>query len=97
MTCVYFIRARETGHIKIGISANPEARLARLDRAMPLSLELLAVQPVPGETRRRHAQAVEAGYHARFAADRVKGEWFCPSPGLLSLIEQIAAEQARAA
>lgn len=75
---VYFIRDRR-GPVKIGrtSSGNASARLEQLQTGNPYPLELLA-------TTRKHA---EGELHARFAATRLLGEWFEPTPDLLALIQ----------
>lgn len=71
---VYFVRAGE-GPVKIGIAIDPEARLRELQTGHYESLSLLRV--VDGDW------AVEAWLHARFAAARIRGEWFRYSSEML--------------
>jgi gamma-glutamyl:cysteine ligase YbdK (ATP-grasp superfamily) len=77
---VYFIRA-SSGHIKIGIASNPKERLALLQIANPLPLELMGT--VPGGVK------LERELHSEFAAHRVSGEWFNPAPELLARISEL--------
>lgn len=81
MTAVYFIRAAETGHYKIGVSFDPPQRLRDLQRMCPLTLSLEATIPC-GDPRGRkvQAQAVERGFHERYVPAHHLGEWFhgCP-------------------
>lgn len=91
MTSVYFIGSVETGHTKIGISANPVERLRRLQAATPLTLVLMAQIEVPGQSQRRHAQAVERKLHHRYARQHVRGEWFEMSDQLSRDIADIKA------
>lgn len=66
---VYFIQATESGHIKIGYSVDPSARLAQLQTGHFDKLVLLG--QVAGD------QSVERMLHVRFAAWRMNGtEWF---------------------
>lgn len=75
---VYFIAASARGLIKIGSAVDPAARLRTLSTGSPDRLHLLATIP-GGEKREREL-------HARFAADRVRGEWFRPSANLLAVM-----------
>jgi Meiotically Up-regulated Gene 113 (MUG113) protein len=77
-SCVYFIRLDDL--IKIGTtSQHPDQRMRGMQ--LPPSARIVAVIP-------RAGYAEERELHRMFAADRVGGEWFKPSPELLSLIEQ---------
>ena len=75
---VYFIREGVQGPIKIGWSKSPEARIAALQTANPNPLVLLGKIPGPMEEERR--------IHSIFDRDRIQGEWFRPSPVLLSFV-----------
>ena len=81
VSCVYFVQAKKMGLIKIGYSTNVQKRLGALSTGCPDALELLCV--VKGD------QKLESKVHQKFAEDRVKGEWFNPSPGLLAFIKTI--------
>ncbi len=72
----YFIQVGEDGPIKIGWTKNLLVRLRAFATMFPMPLRLLGVIP----------QDVEDWCHARFAAFRVGGEWFAPSPALLDFI-----------
>ena len=78
---VYFIQSG-SGAVKIGCSSHPESRLRELRSGNPERLSLLAV--IPG------GQSREQELHRQFAADRVAGEWFDPSPSLMALIVEVA-------
>lgn len=65
---IYFIADQAAARVKIGFSADPWRRFAKVQSDCPGELELLLV--VEGDT------ADEAAFHARFALDRVRGEWF---------------------
>lgn len=78
---VYFIRAKTLGHIKIGVSDNSRKRLALIQKHSPDELELLGVLEC------RNKGALEKQLHLRFAADRLHGEWFTPSPALMEIIQ----------
>jgi hypothetical protein len=79
---VYFIRAGANGPIKIGSANNVARRMNGLQTASPYPLRLLA--SIVGSTED------EFGLHKRFAADRLHGEWFTPSPDLLAYIESVS-------
>ncbi|WP_224364201.1 DNA N-6-adenine-methyltransferase [Hyalangium versicolor] len=77
-TKVYFARG-PTGNIKIGVSANPWARVASLQTgAGGGKIVLLAIVDGGVEDERR--------LHERFASTRLVGEWFSPTPEILELI-----------
>lgn len=78
---VYFIRAVQTGRIKIGFSSSPERRLKELEYGCPEDLEL--VTKIPGSFFREH------DLHRQFAAHRARGEWFEPAPELLAYIAEL--------
>lgn len=75
---VYFIQQGEDGPIKIGFSKNPEARLKQLQPSTPAPLRIL--RTIQGGRSR------EQSIHGRFQNDRLKGEWFRPTPELLEYI-----------
>jgi len=74
---VYFIQS-SGGPIKIGSASDVAARLKSLQTGSADELTLLAMTE-GGEFREREL-------HARFAADRLRGEWFAPSPELIRVI-----------
>lgn len=76
---VYAIQQGDDGPIKIGIASKPWERLATLQTASPYRLRGLAAWP--------GSAAEEAALHEVFAADRLEGEWFKPSPELIALVE----------
>ena len=77
MKAVYFIRAVETGHVKVGVSANPEARLRYFMAVSPLTLELLASWILPEQrTQRQEAMGIERRLHERYVHAHHRGEWF---------------------
>lgn len=75
---IYFIQAGEGGPIKIGYSANPAARLVKVQADNPAECVLLG--QVLGE------KADEARLHNMLARHRLRGEWFAPSPAVLSMV-----------
>jgi hypothetical protein len=80
--CVYFIRQKPSGPIKIGTTNDPENRLAALQTSTHIPLELLGVV--------RGGKELESRFHSVFAASRLRGEWFEPSRTLLRFINQFA-------
>ncbi len=80
---VYFMQEDVAGGaIKIGRAANPVKRLLTLQTGTPRPLRLLCV--IPGGAR------LEVTMHAAFAASRMNGEWFEPTPDMLALIAEIS-------
>ena len=77
---VYFAQSTAGGPIKIGYSASPEARVASLECGSPFPLRVL--KTIPGDAK------VERSLHDRFAAHRLRGEWFAPHPDLLAFIAE---------
>lgn len=80
---VYFI-GDGRGHIKIGISTNPEARLLSLQTASPSRLQLLHTVLGTDEDERY--------LHSVFDDERVAGEWFKASRNLIDFINYAALE-----
>lgn len=76
---LYFVQSGSDGPIKIGWTRSPlQVRLCNLQEGNPVTLHLRATRPGgPTEERR---------LHERFAADRIRGEWFRPSAALLAEI-----------
>lgn len=82
MMYLYFIQAGEDGPIKIGITRNPEVRLANLQVSHFETLHVRAICAGGSE--------LETELHAHFASGRLRGEWFkADTPGLAELIEQV--------
>ncbi len=80
---VYFVR-RGDGLVKIGTSRVLQHRLTSL-AAEHGPLELLGQCPGSYETERE--------WHERFAACRIEGEWFRPSPDLRRAIRRASRER----
>lgn len=77
---VYFIQAGDSGPIKIGSSNSPTTRLSELQIGSALDLRLLRQLPGTADDER--------ALHARFAAHRIRGEWFEPSPEVLEEVSR---------
>lgn len=67
--------------IKIGFATNVAIRLSNVRVSSPYPIEVLAV--IPG------SEIFEAEIHQKFAAQRVQGEWFRPTPEILAFIETL--------
>lgn len=78
---IYFIRDSLSGHIKIGVSDKPWTRLAKMQSDCPGELAILAID--------EGGEADERELHVRFAAQRVRGEWYRTSAALLAHIEAL--------
>lgn len=80
---VYFIQAGgPAGPIKIGVALDVTNRIRTLQVANHLELRLLAV--IQGA---KHG--AEQQLHARFSADRIRGEWFRASEDLIDYIKGV--------
>lgn len=79
MSVVYFMTARELNRVKIGCTtAGLRARLAACRSASPCDLHMEAQLPGDRVTERR--------LHKRFAAARIRGEWFEITPEIEALM-----------
>jgi len=78
MKKVYFIRAGQSGPIKIGVASDPQKRAVSISTASFMPVELLAT--MDGDHN------VERSLHQRFKKDRLNGEWFAPTPELIEFI-----------
>jgi hypothetical protein len=67
---LYAIRNTGTGHLKIGLAINPQARCKSLQTGASHKLELV----LEGEPL--NPRAAEAYVHSELAAYRLNGEWF---------------------
>lgn len=75
---VYFAQAGEGHPIKIGSAKNVSRRIAALNTASPRRLKLICA--IHGDASKERA------LHAELAAFRMDGEWFLPSPEVLSVV-----------
>ena len=76
---VYFVRAGE--RVKIGFTKDLDRRLVQLQNFFPDPLEVLL--SMPGSI------LMEQELHRRFAADRLRGEWFLCSPAIRAFTEAL--------
>jgi len=67
---VYFIQDTISGHVKIGKSKNPKARLSQLQTATTNPLKLLHTIEC------EDMDELETMFHSRFADCYIRGEWF---------------------
>lgn len=80
---VYFIREGAAGSIKIGTTqGSPHGRLRSMQTGNSSDLVLLAA--IPGDA------GLEKRLHERFAALRIRGEWFQATSELLAFIEGVS-------
>jgi hypothetical protein len=77
---VYFIQGEQTKRIKIGKADDVLARLKGLQCGSPDRLTVLKVILTESNDR---------AYHGQFKADKVYGEWFSLSDGLMAFIDSI--------
>lgn len=81
---VYFIQEGDNGPIKIGYAHTDVAsRMRSMQTSNSSDLRLLGTIPAKICDERR--------WHHAFAAERKRGEWFYPSPRLLSAIAEVLA------
>ena len=79
---VYFIKNTRTGSLKIGLSVNPESRLATLQTGNEDKLVIEAVIP-------NADVSVEKRLHEDWGYLRSRGEWFAPDKALTEFIGQL--------
>ncbi len=82
-TCLYFVQEQQGGHIKIGVSLDPRARIRTMQVHNPVDLKVLGLFVV-NQTTEREA-------HWMFRDHRVRGEWFTPHEDILAYIETLRA------
>lgn len=76
---IYFLR-NSRGHIKIGwTTQSPESRLSQIQTGDSEPVKIVGVMP--------GTEQQERAFHVRFAAYRMKGEWFHPNAELELLIK----------
>jgi hypothetical protein len=85
---LYAIMNHDAGAVKIGFSANPEARLKTLQTGSPHPLELLGKWP--------GGESDEAAVHDALAPHRLEGEWFQDSPEVMHVVRRLIGGEALA-
>lgn len=75
---LYAIQQGENGPIKLGLAKDPRERLKTLQQGNPERLHGLAAW--------RALRLEERQLHEEFAADRLVGEWFRPTPELVDFV-----------
>lgn len=74
---IYFIQCNgPRGPIKIGQSDDPRGRMAQMQIGCPYELKLLWVHTKNGDPY------TEIEIHRMFEHERIRGEWFHPSPSI---------------
>lgn len=90
---IYFIEAVGADAVKIGFTKHEDVdrRVKQIQIASPFVIRMLG--------RAAGCRRVERGLHARFKADRLRGEWFRKSEELarIAMTEEIPAEIIEAA
>lgn len=81
---VYFVQCVTLRHIKIGTSLHPWTRFLNIKTSCPDEVVLLGVIP------HNRASGLEKGVQHRFAAHRIRGEWYRENDELLALIAEHA-------
>lgn len=77
---VYFVQAEDGGPIKIGWAQDVASRVRQLQVGQ--SRRLRVIDAI------KCSRTYERKLHRQFAASRLFGEWFEPTPELLELIER---------
>lgn len=70
---VYFVRAGNTGPIKIGVAVNVDNRLKTLQTGNHLELRLVAKIKCRSKA---DAYSMERNLHKKFKGKHIRGEWF---------------------
>lgn len=79
---VYVARNPRSGHVKIGVASSVARRLSEFRRASGEPIELVAIVG--------YGYSLEQKLHGRFAAARLRGEWFDPAnPELAHWLQRI--------
>ena len=78
---IYFVRAGR--NVKIGVAEDPRSRIATLQTASPVTLKIMAIAPGSFEEER--------AYHALFANNHKRGEWYRITPDIKQAISEVRA------
>ena len=82
---IYFVTARDLGVVKIGFAQKPQERFHTIQSHSPISLNLERVMVGSIED--------EAELHSRFAAHRMRGEWFSLAPEIEALMASLPGHE----
>lgn len=85
---VYFVQEADNGAIKIGYADWPKKRLKELQVGNPRELRIIGLLLTDDHRE-------ESRMHRRFAAHRLRGEWFRPAPELVEFIDNMVARYLR--
>lgn len=88
---LYFIKAKYSGYVKIGVAINPEERLKNLQTG---SWEpLLLIDAI----KTKNDYAIEAEFHLQLKDSRIRGdgEWFCLIGSDKKIIEQLIRQHSK--
>lgn len=77
---LYVFRSAASGNVKIGIAADVRRRLSVMRCHSWDEIELV--------TSRLSSREEEKAVHSLLASSRIRGEWYSPSPEVLSWIEE---------
>lgn len=78
---IYVVQEEHSGLVKIGLSDDPWARHGKMQSDCPGKLTVLCLEAGDG--------AYERELHARFSADRVRGEWFRYSDRIAAYVASV--------
>lgn len=78
---IYFIQNTRSKNIKIGASDDPAKRLGALQVSNDAPLRIVGIMP--------GGYVEEAELHRRFSGQRLRGEWFRYSAGLMREIDRV--------
>ncbi len=84
---IYFVRAKDSGHVKIGYSATPHSRFSKMRSDSASELEVVVV--IEGDL------TDETALHKRFAELRERGEWFRDDGSLTAHMDRLIASGAQ--
>jgi len=80
---VYFLRRREGGPIKIGYTGHASARTRQRVAQTYHDTEVQVLAEGPA------CAATDRALRAHFAASKIRGEWFHPTPALMELVHAV--------
>lgn len=82
---VYVIQMSDQDIVKVGISKNPDSRIASLRTASPFQLRFVELFELPTEA---DARAIESAVHDDLDCFHMGGEWFrCDPTGAMGSVQ----------